>query len=109
MPAALTVTGERPRLHSRSLSTKRHQIAGRAGLAGALAAISSAMRSGLALNPQTRIDDVVKQIDDKVDDDKKEADQHQISGHDRYVGEAHCLDEHKSHPGPLEHGFCNDS
>jgi peptide/nickel transport system substrate-binding protein len=52
-------------------------------------------------------------VDDEIDHDKKEPDQHEIGGHHRNIGKRHRLDEHQPHARPLKHGFrddreCND-
>ena len=72
--AAPTVTGEREKLQSRSLSTKRRQRGGRATIAGVSGKVISATSGDLAFDAQSRIDHVIEQVDNQVDDDKKEAD-----------------------------------
>src|SRR5689334_16765294 len=84
IPAA-TVTGERRKLQKRSLSPSRRSN-------GRMAA-SSAMRGGTALEAQARVDHVIKEIDDEVDNDEEEGDEHEISRHHGNIGEVDGLDD----------------
>ena len=68
-----TATGERRKLHHRSLSRNRW-IAER-GRSVVEEDAKSANPHPLAIDPQTRVDNVIEEVDDEVDDDKKEADQ----------------------------------
>src|SRR5579863_5157517 len=100
-PAAPTAIGERRKLQKRSLSPMRRR---RPGVGGAVS--STAMGTGYpALEPQSRIDDVIEKIDEHIDDDEKESDQHEISGHHRDIGESDRLDHEESHTWPLKDGL----
>ena len=64
--------------------------------------------AGTALDAQARVDGVVQQVDDEVDDDEHQRDEAQVGGHHRDVGELHRLDEQQPHAGPLEHRLGDD-
>src|SRR5258708_39920784 len=89
---ATTVTGERRKLHHRSLSASRAKRPARLGCVGVPASVTMAPHYA-ALDAEPWIDHVVEQVDDEVDDDEEEGDQHQIGGHHRDVGEADRLDD----------------
>src|SRR5271169_3842111 len=55
-----------------------------------------------AVDPQTRIDDVIENVDHEIDHDEEEADEYQIDRHHRNVDKRDRLDEEKSHTRPLE-------
>src|SRR3954454_4268084 len=101
MTEATTGTGERRKLQKRSLSRRRCAIPifARGGAAAASAAMEA---RGGAGDPQPRINRVVKQVDDEVDDDEDKGDEDEIGGHHRDVDAAHRLDEHEADAGPLE-------
>jgi hypothetical protein len=61
-----------------------------------------------ALDAQARIDCVVQQVDNEIDDDEEQRDQAQVGGHHRHVGDADGLDEEQPHAGPLEHRLGDD-
>src|SRR5579885_179528 len=61
-----------------------------------------------AIDAQARIDGVVEEIDDEIDDDEEEGDKHEIGRHHGNVGEADRLDDEKPHAGPLEHRLGDD-
>ena len=50
----------------------------------------------------------VEEVDDEVDDDEDQRDQHQVGRHDRDVDVLHRLDEQQAHAGPLEHRLGDD-
>src|SRR5271155_2691673 len=107
--AAATVTGERRKLHNKSLSTnRRHHLDGTAKVDGAPGAVISATGGGLALDPETRIDNVIEQVDHQVDNHEEEPDHYEVGRHHRDIGKGHRLDEHQPHARPLEHGLGDD-
>src|ERR1700732_4711021 len=107
--AATTVTGERRKLHHKSLSANRHHHPAGASIEDtAPRAVISATGGGLARDPEAGIDDVIEKIDNHVDDDEEEPDQHEEGGHHRDVGKGHRLDEHQPHARPLEHRLGDD-
>src|SRR6266851_546197 len=61
-----------------------------------------------AIDAQARIDGVVKKIDDEIDDDKEEGDQHKIGRHHRDVGKTDRLDDEEADARPLEHRLGDD-
>ena len=76
-PAAVTVAGDRLKLHRRSLSSsRRHRSCGAIAGDGATEVVNSAINGSLAIDPEAWIDDVVKQVDNQIDDHKKEPDHH---------------------------------
>src|SRR5580765_3419142 len=96
---APTATGEWRKLHTRSPSANRRS---RPGVV--VAALASSDTGGtFAVDPETRIDDIIQEVDNQVDHHEYEADQHEIGGHHRDVGETDRLDEHQPHAGPLKH------
>src|SRR5678815_855990 len=54
--------------------------------------MGSSMRRRRALDAQARIDCVVQQVDNEIDDDEEQRDQAQVSRHHRHVGNADGLD-----------------
>src|SRR6267154_2036150 len=52
-----------------------------AGNSALVAELSSTNADALPFDPQPRVDDVIEQVDDEVDHDEEEPDQHQIRGH----------------------------
>src|ERR1700675_1430442 len=60
------------------------------------------------LDAQTRIDGIVQEIDNQIDEHKNQADKAQESSHHRHVGESDCLDEEQAHARPLEYDLGND-
>ena len=73
--AAATVTGDRRKLHQRSLSSARRSVGGSL-TAAATGTTPSANAHSLVVDPQPRVDHVIEKIDAEIDEDKKEADQH---------------------------------
>src|ERR1700741_1320853 len=107
--AAATVSGERRKLHIKSLSTARDHHPDCAASEDTMpGALISANGGDLALDPQARIDDVIEQVHHQVDDHEKEPDHHEVGRHNRDVGEGHRLDEHQTHARPLEYRLGDD-
>src|ERR1700674_5092914 len=57
------------------------------------------------LDAQARIDGIVQQIDNQIDQHKNQADKAQVRGHHRHVRKSDGLDEEQAHARPLEHGL----
>src|SRR5216684_1256525 len=71
--------------------------------------VSDAMAAGHgAVDAQARVDGVVEQVDDQVDDDEEKGDQHEIGRHDGNIGKADRLDDEDAHAGPLKDGLGDD-
>src|SRR6202165_170969 len=60
------------------------------------------------LDAQARIDGIVQQIDNQIDEHKNQADKAQVRGHHRHVRKSDCLDEEPTHARPLEYGLGDD-
>ena len=66
------------------------------------------MRVARTIDPQARVDGVVQQIDDQIDDDEDERDQTEIGRHHRDVDERNRLEEQQPHPRPLKNRLGDD-
>src|SRR5271156_1105037 len=99
--AAATVTGDRRKLHHKSLSRTRRS--GDRDQAAPAEATRSANAHPLAVDPEAGVDQMIRKVDAQIDDDKEQSDQDQIGGHDRDIDKTHRLDEHQTHAGPLKY------
>src|SRR5690242_2132504 len=105
--AAATATGEWRKLQARSLSQKRSAAPVRRPGVARAASANVASDHG-AIDAQPRVDDVIKQVDDEIDDDEKCGDEDEVSGHHRDIDEGDRLDEEQTHAGPLKYRLGDD-
>src|ERR1700757_3765463 len=107
--AAATVSGERLKLHIKSLSTARDHHPDCAASEDTMpGALISANGGDLPLDPQARIDDEIEKAPPQFDNHEKDPDHNEVGRHNRDVGEGHRLDEHQTHARPLEHSLGDD-
>src|ERR1700674_3704057 len=57
------------------------------------------------LDAQARIDGIVQQIDNQIDQHKNQANEAKVRSHHRDVRESDCLDEEQTHARPVGHGL----